>query len=113
MTGIFKDLFTCNFSGVMNDITSAFKKLPQPEQVFILKLESDAWNLIRSLAGVAISDVVTNGFTTASFVTAGKDVVAQAAAQGQTVGISDAIIQLNILANGLRPVGTTTPTTGA
>lgn len=103
MTGVLKDLFSGNFSGVVADIESAFAKLPQAEQDFITKLESDAWNLIRSLASVAINDVVAGGFSTASFVTAGKDIVAQGEAQGQAIGISDAITQLNILAAAIRP----------
>ena len=108
MTGFLKDFFTGDFATAWKDVTEAYNKLPQVEQDFITKLESDAWTLIRSLAGDAINDVVAGGFTTASFVAAGKDVVAKAAAQGQEVGISDALIQLNILASALKPA-TTTP----
>ena len=101
--GVLKDLFSGNFSGVVDDIVKSFHKLPQVEQDFIVKLEGDAWTLIRSLAAVAINDVVAGGFSTASFVAAGKDIVAKGAEQGQAIGISDAIIQLNILAAPLRP----------
>ena len=101
MTGFLKDFFTGDFATAWKDVTEAFKKLPQVEQDFITKLESDSWALIRSLADVAFKDVVAGGFTTASFVAAGKDVVAQAAAQGQTVAISDAVIQLNILKSAM------------
>ena len=110
MTGFLKDFFTGHFATAWKDVTEAFHRLPQVEQDFIIKLESDAWALTRKLAGVAINDVVAGGFSTASFVSAGKDIVAQGAAQGQTIGISDAIIQLNILAGALRPA---TPVAGA
>lgn len=103
MTGFIKDFFTGDFTSAWNDILAAFKKLPQPVQDFVAKLESDEGQLLQTLAETAIQDVVTGGFTTASFVTAGKDVVAQALAQGKTIAISDAMAQLNILASALRP----------
>lgn len=102
MTGFLKDFFTGDFTSAWQDIVSAFKKLPQPVQDFIIKLETDEGKLLQSLAEVAIQDVVTGGFTTASFVTAGKDIVAQASDQGKTIAISDAMAQLNILATSLK-----------
>lgn len=101
--GILSDLAKGDFSGVWDDIVKSFNRLPQNEKDFIAKLESDAWDIIRKLSGIAINDVVAGGFSTASFVTAAKDVVAQGAAQGQAIAISDAVIQLNILASTLRP----------
>lgn len=103
MTGFFKDLFAGNFSGVWEDIVSAFQKLPQPVQDFIVRLEGDEGQLLQTLAEAALQDVVAGGFTTASFVAAAKDVVAKAAAQGQTILISDAVAQINILASAVRP----------
>ena len=103
MTGFLKDFFTGDFVGAWNDIVSAFKKLPQPVQDFVIKLETDEGQVLQSLAEVAIQDVVAGGFTTASFVAAGKDVVAKGLAQGKTIAISDAMAQLNILAASLRP----------
>jgi len=111
MTGFLKDFFTGDFATAWKDVTEAYNRLPQTERDFITKLESDAWSLIRSLASVAINDVAAGGFTTASFVSAGKDIVAQAAEQGQTVAISDAIIQLNILKSALQPTSSTDTTT--
>ena len=103
MTGFIKDFFTGDFAAAWQDIVSAFKKLPQPVQDFIIKLESDEGKVLQALAETAIQDVATGGFTTASFVAAGKDVVAKAAEQGKAIAISDAMAQLNILAASLRP----------
>jgi hypothetical protein len=103
MTGFLKDFFTGDFSQAWQDIISAFKKLPKPVQDFIIKLESDEGQVLQSLASVAIQDVVAGEFTTASFVAAGKDVVAKALEQGKTVAMSDAMAQLNILATSLKP----------
>lgn len=109
MTGFFKDLFNGDFPGVWQDILSAFKKLPQPVQDFIIKLESDEGQLMQQLCSVAVKDVVSGGFSTASFIAAGKDVVAQALAQGKTIGISDAIAELNIIASPLRQAAPVAP----
>ena len=108
MTGFFKDLFNGDFTGVWEDVVSAFKKLPQPVQDFIAKLEGDEGQLLQTLAATALQDVIAGGFTTASFVAAGKDVVAKAAAQGKTILISDAMAQINILASAARPVAPAT-----
>ena len=112
MTGFFKDLAAGDFSAAWEDIVSAFKKLPQPVQDFVAKLETDEGQLLQTLAETAVQDVMAGGFTTASFVAAGKDVVAKAAAQGKTIAISDAMAQLNILAASLRPAVAPLPANG-
>lgn len=109
MTGFFKDLFSGNFSGVVEDITSATDKLPAPVQAFITKVESDAEGLLGSLCATAIKDVETAGFTTASFVAAAKDVIAQALSQGSTILISDAMAMLNMFASTIVPSTTAAP----
>lgn len=96
--GIFSDLFSGNFSGVVDDIEKSFAKLPAPVQSFIAKIESDAESLLMSLATIGIADVAAGGFSTASFVTAGKDIVAKASSQGQTILMSEAMAALNIMA---------------
>lgn len=112
--GVLSDLAKGNFSGVWDDIVKSFNRLPQNEKDFIAELESDAWNLVRTLSGVAINDVVAGGFTGDSFRAAAKDVVAQGEAQGQAIAINDAYIQLNILAKALRPnTSSVAPVSGA
>jgi hypothetical protein len=103
MTGFFKDLFSGNFTGVWQDVVSAFQRLPVPVQTFVVKLEGDGGQLLQSLAATGIQDVVAGGFSTASFVTAGKDIVAKGLAQGQTILMQDAMAQLNILAASMNP----------
>jgi len=112
MTGFFKDLFSGNFSGALSDITSAFAKLPVPVQSFVTKVEDDTDNLIMGLAQTAYQDVVAGGLNTASFVAAGKDVVAKGLAQGKTILMSDAMVAVNLVASsaGLSaPVETPAP----
>ena len=104
MTSFLKDFFTGDFTAAWNDIVSAFKKLPPQVQDFVVKLESDEGQLLQTLAETALASVVSGGFSTASFVAAGKSIVAQAAVQGKTILISDAMAQLNILAS---PINTT------
>lgn len=103
MTGFFKDLFSGNFTGAWQDIVFAFQKLPVPVQTFVVKLESDGGQLLQSLAATGIQDVAAGGFTTASFVAAGKDIVTKGLAQGQTILMQDAMAQLNILAASMNP----------
>ena len=77
---------------------------------FLHRLLSDEGKLLQELAAQELQTVIAGGFSTASFVAAGKDIVAKALAQGKTVLIGDAIAQLNILAAPVRPATTTTPT---
>lgn len=100
----FTDLFSGNFTGAYEDIVKGLQSLPAPVQAFIVKLEGDAGALLQTLAEAALQDVVAGGFTTASFVAAAKDVVSKGLAQGQTILISDAMAQINILASSVRPV---------
>jgi hypothetical protein len=105
--GVLQDFFNGNFSAVWDDIIKGFHKLPKPVQDFIVKLESDEGQLLQTLAEAALAGVIQGGFSTAAFVAAGKSIVAQAAAQGKTILISDAMAQINILA---APLNTTQPT---
>ena len=111
--GVLQDFFSGNFSGVIHDIAAAFSKLPAPIQAFIAKAESDEGKLLSSLATTALTDVVAGGFTTASFVAAGKAVVAQAASQGKTILISDAMAELNIQASAAQTAAAQAPATVA
>ena len=103
MTGFFKDLFAGDFTKVWEDVVSGYNRLPQEVKDFLIRLEDDGENMLQTLAQAALQDVVAGGFTTASFVAAGEDIVAKGLAQGKTILLTDAIAQLNILAAGLNP----------
>ena len=105
MAGFFKDLFSGDFIAAWHDIVAAFEKLPKPVKDFIIRLEKDEGYLLQQLAQAALHDVVSGGFTTVSFVAAGKDIVIKALEQGKTIAISDAMAQLNILAAATRTDG--------
>ena len=89
-------------SDVIGTIEGWFASLPKEVQDYLERLKTDEGSLLQRLALTAVQDVVSAGFTSASFVTAGKDIVAQALAQGKTIAINDAIAQVNILAAPLR-----------
>lgn len=102
--GILSDLFSGNFSGVYDDIVKSLQKLPPAVQKFITELESDEGLILQNLIDVAVKDVETAGFTTASFVAAGKDVLAQLIAQNiSTFSIQKVIGLINIAAAPLVP----------
>lgn len=72
---------------------------------FISLLESDEGKIAQGLIDVAIKDIETNGFTTVSFVTAGKDVLAQLIAKEITeFNLQHIIAMLNISVAPLVPV---------
>jgi len=98
MPGFFNHLFHAEFAAAWNDIVLGFQKLPQPVQDFIRKLGTDEGQLIIRLAEAELPALIAAGFTTASFVQAGKNIVSNALAQGKTVAISEAMAQINILA---------------
>jgi hypothetical protein len=102
----FGDLISGNFSNALKRLEDLFSSLSPQVHAFIEKLASDEGKLLQTLAESALQSVITGGFSTASFVAAGKGIVAAAAAQGKTILISDAMAQLNILAS---PLNTTQP----
>ena len=97
--GILSDLFSGNFSGVYEDVVKSLQKLPPSVQNFISALESDEGQILQNLVSVAVKDVETAGFTTASFVAAGKDVLAQLVSQNiSTFSIQNILGLINIAA---------------
>lgn len=108
--GFFSDLFSGNFSAAEADITSALAKLPVEIQTYISKVESDEYQEVIIPAAILFrNDIVAGGFTTASFVKAGKDVVALAATKGVTILISDALAVLNNLISPLQTASDEAP----
>ena len=99
--GVWSDIFSGNFSKVPADFAADIAGLPAPVQTFLVKIENDAEGLLMSLAQTAYNDVVAGGLTTASFVAAGKDVVAKAAAQGAAILMSDAMVAVNLVASSV------------
>lgn len=78
------------FEAWINNLSPATKR-------FIDQVESDQGKVIQGLIETAKNDVVAGGFTTASFVAAGKDVLAQAIAQEITeFSLQHIIAMINI-----------------
>lgn len=101
------------------DIVGAIKKLwalifgtPMPDNLanFVAKAATAEGQILESLVNVGIKDVEANGFTTASFVTAGKDILAQLIAQNiTTFTLQNVMAMLNIAAAPLLPATSVTP----
>jgi len=111
--GVFQDLMKGNFSAVISDFEKGFAKLPSPVQAYVVKVENDVEGLLVGLAKTAFQDVMTGGFSTASFVAAGKDIVAKGLAQGYTILMSDAMAMLNMLYSEYVTNTTTSSTTAS
>lgn len=97
------DLLEGNFSHALKRVEDFFQNLPDDVTAFLQRLSTDGGKLLTQLAEEAVSDIVTAGFTTESFVKAAKDIVAKGLEQGKTILIQDAFVKLNTLAVPLLP----------
>lgn len=86
MTGFFKDLFTGNWTALEDDVSSGVAKLPSWAQTLVTTLETGEGQILSGLVQTASQDVIKGGLTTASFVTAAKDVITQLIAQEIKLG---------------------------
>lgn len=99
----FKDLFTGNISHAGDRFMDWWNGSASPAlKHFLTETESEEGKILQDLVGTAIKDVEAGGFTTASFVTAGKDVLAQLIARNiETFTIQHVMAMLNITASPL------------
>lgn len=98
------DLVHGNFSNAWKRLEDFWSGLPAPVRSFVGSLGTDEGKILQSLVDVAVKDVQVNGFTTASFVTAGKDVLAQLIAQNiSTFTMQHVMAAVNISAAPLAP----------
>ena len=89
------DVFTGNFSNAakrLEDWWSGFSPLVKS---FVQKMASDEGKILEGLVGVAAQDVISGGLTTASFVSAAKDVGTKLVAQNITMAQTDIFAALN------------------
>lgn len=100
----FGDVFTGNFSNALKRLEDWWdSELPEVKE-FVTKLATTEGQILEDLITVAATDVVAGGFTTASFVTAGKDVLAKLVAQNiSTFNIQYILGLLNIKVAPLAP----------
>lgn len=98
------DVLSGNFSNALKRLEDFWAGLPIVFKSFVSSLETDEGKILSNLVGVAVKDVEAAGFTTVSFVTAGKDVLAQLIAQNiNTFTIQHVMAALNITSIPLVP----------
>lgn len=80
----FADFFAGDFSHAWSRIQDWWNSMMPELKDFVTKAATDEGKILESLIVVAAQDVITGGLTTASFVAAGKDVLAKLIAQNVT-----------------------------
>lgn len=94
---LLKDLATGNFSHAATRVQDWWSGVSPQIQHFLTEAESDEGKILEGLADVAVNDIATGGFSTASFVNAGKDVLAQLIAKNiSTFTMQHVMAMLNI-----------------
>ena len=81
MSTVFLDLIRGNFSQAVTDFNTWWDNVPAWAKNFLTKITGDEGAILESLVSTAVTDVQSGGVTTASFVAAGKDVLAKLEAQ--------------------------------
>lgn len=79
------DIFSGNFTNAAARIKNWWSGVSPGIQAFITTAETDEGAVLQSLVPIAAKDILAGGFTTASFVTAIKDVGAQLLAKNITM----------------------------
>lgn len=87
--------------GALHDATTwlknRFTSLPSWVQAFLNKTGTQEYTILQSAVTAGVKDVVAGGLSTASFVAAGKDILAQLIAQNiSTFSIQDVMANLNM-----------------
>lgn len=97
LSNFFGDVFTGNFSNALKRVEDWWNSMMPELKDFVAKAATDEGKILESLISVAAQDVIAGGFTTVSFVEAGKDVLAKLIAQNiATFNIQYILALLNI-----------------
>lgn len=97
ISNFFEDVFTGNFSNAFKRVEDWWNSMMPELKDFVAKAATDEGKILESLISVAAQDVIAGGFTTVSFVEAGKDVLAKLIAQNiATFNIQYIMALLNI-----------------
>lgn len=97
LPNFFGDLFSGNFTNAWARIEDWWNSMMPELKDFVTKAATTEGQILESLISVAAQDVIAGGFTTASFVSAGKDVLAKLIAQNiSTFNIQYIMALLNI-----------------
>lgn len=96
------DVFSGNFTNALKRLEDWWTSLQPSIKAFVNKVETDEGKILVTLAEQAAQSVITNGLTTASFVSAAKDVGSQLLAQNITMAQTDVFAALNIAVSDLQ-----------
>jgi hypothetical protein len=105
---LIQDLEAGNFTGAEKRLADWWAGMPAWLQSFVAKAKTAQGVILTGLVETAAVDVASGGFSTASFVNAGKDVFAKAEAQEPGFSQQEVMSALNLAANALKPA--TAPT---
>ena len=100
---LIQDIKNLDAAGVEKRLADWWSGMPSWLQEFVTKAKSAEGQILTGLVETAAVDVATGGFTTASFVAAGKDVYAKAQAQELAFAQQEVMSALNLAANALKP----------
>jgi hypothetical protein len=110
---LLQDIKNLDAAGVEKRLADWWSGMPEWLQSFVTKAKSAQGVILTGLVETAAVDVAAGGFTTASFVSAGKDVLAKAEAQELGFSQQEVMSALNLAANALKPATAPTPDTSA
>lgn len=110
LANLLGDIFSGNFTNAEKRIKDWWDSLSPGLQAFVTKVETDEGKILQGLVVVAAQDVLTGGFTTASFVAAAKDVGTKLAEQNITMAQTTIFAALNAeVGSAAAAAGVTTP----
>lgn len=95
LVNLIKDVFDGNFTNAEARLKDWWTSLSPGIQSFVTTIETDEGKILQGLVVTAAQDVLTNGLTTASFVSAAKDVGTKLAAQNITMAQTTIFAALN------------------
>jgi len=110
---ILQDIKNLDAAGVEKRLTDWWSGMPVWLRDFVAKAKTAEGAILTGLVETAAVDVAAGGFTTASFVAAGKDVYAKAQAQELAFSQQEVMSALNLAANALKPAASPTPDASA
>jgi hypothetical protein len=105
---LIQDLEAGNFTGAEKRLSDWWAGMPSWLQAFVAKAKTAQGQILTGLVETAAVDVATGGFTTTSFVSAGKDVLSKAEAQELGFSQQEVMSALNLAANALKPAAVPT-----
>jgi hypothetical protein len=100
---LLQDIKNLDAAGVEKRLADWWSGMPEWLQSFVTKAKSAQGVILTGLVETAAVDVASGGFTTASFVSAGKDVLAKAEAQELGFSQQEVMSALNLAANAIKP----------